>query len=379
MGQYAAIATGGELRKTVSGLLRQLLEKKVARAVMVAAAQPHQKMIMPTLVSDPEMLEAADPFAPVAPRSAATVLGGLTRTPGGAPLAAVLRSCEVRAFIELCKLHQGSMKELLLIGVDCLGRYENGDYRRLAATHDDLTLAFLKSASGPSQGALDGAELTAACRSCEHPVAEAVDLRLCVIGSDPLVEVGLEAASEAGRRVLAELGLEAGNPPAGREAALAELVARRRAFREEHLAEFAEKVQNIEELAALVAPCVNCYNCRVACPVCYCRECVFATDTFRHDGDQYLRWALGRGRLKLPADTVFYHLTRMMHMTTLCVGCGQCTSACPNEIPVMELFQSVAARTQARFGYVPGRSIEEPQPLAVFKAEEYDDVTGQVK
>ena len=81
----------------------------------------------------------------------------------------------------------------------------------------------------------------------------------------------------------------------------------------------------------------------------------------------------------MPTDTLFYHLTRMVHMSTLCVGCGQCSSACPNDLPVWEMLSTVADRTQARFDYLPGRSLEEGQPLAVFHAEEYDDVTGQYK
>ena len=93
----------------------------------------------------------------------------------------------------------------------------------------------------------------------------------------------------------------------------------------------------------------------------------------------FSKWSAKRGQLKMPTDTVFYHLTRMVHMSTLCVGCGQCSSACPNDIPVMELFRTVAERTQARFAYVPGRSLDEPQPLAVFQADEHPEVTGQMK
>jgi formate dehydrogenase subunit beta len=81
----------------------------------------------------------------------------------------------------------------------------------------------------------------------------------------------------------------------------------------------------------------------------------------------------------MPTDTVFYHLTRMIHMSTLCVGCGQCTSACPNDIPLMELFGTVSDKTQSRFDYLPGRSLEEGQPLATFYTEEFAEVTGQVK
>jgi len=77
----------------------------------------------------------------------------------------------------------------------------------------------------------------------------------------------------------------------------------------------------------------------------------------------------------MPTDTIFYHLTRMLHMSTLCVGCGQCSSACPNDIPVVELFRTVAEATQARFDYVPGRDFQEKQPLATFRDGEFEDVS----
>jgi formate dehydrogenase (coenzyme F420) beta subunit len=125
-----------------------------------------------------------------------------------------------------------------------------------------------------------------------------------------------------------------------------------------------------------LATCVNCYNCRVACPVCYCRTCVFTTDVFDHPSAQYLSWARRKGAMRMPTDTLFYHLTRLAHMSTACVGCGQCSNACPNEIPLMELFRSVAQRTQTGFGYEAGRSLSEPPPLSTFEAEEYSEVVG---
>ncbi len=67
----------------------------------------------------------------------------------------------------------------------------------------------------------------------------------------------------------------------------------------------------------------------------------------------------------------------MLHMSTLCVGCGQCTSACPNDIPVDTLFRTVANRTQKRFEYRPGHDVSEPQPLTTFHSEELIEVTGQ--
>jgi formate dehydrogenase subunit beta len=91
---------------------------------------------------------------------------------------------------------------------------------------------------------------------------------------------------------------------------------------------------------------------------------------------QYLGWAKRKGAVKMPTDTAFYHLTRLAHMSTACVGCGQCSNACPNDVPVMELFRMLSARTQAAFDYHPGIRIEDRPPLAVFKEDEYQDVVG---
>jgi formate dehydrogenase subunit beta len=101
------------------------------------------------------------------------------------------------------------------------------------------------------------------------------------------------------------------------------------------------------------------------------------TDTFRHPGDKYMGWADKHGFFRMPSDTLLYHMTRMLHMSALCVGCGQCSSACPNGIQLAELFRSVGKRTQSRFDYLPGRDIEEPQPLSVFFEDEFTEVTGQ--
>jgi formate dehydrogenase subunit beta len=66
----------------------------------------------------------------------------------------------------------------------------------------------------------------------------------------------------------------------------------------------------------------------------------------------------------------------MAHMSMACVGCGQCTNACPNNIPVMEMFRTVSYRTQEAFGYEAGRSIEEEPPLSIFREDELTEVVG---
>jgi formate dehydrogenase subunit beta len=103
---------------------------------------------------------------------------------------------------------------------------------------------------------------------------------------------------------------------------------------------------------------------------------VFVTDVFQHEPFQYVNWSRRKGAFKLPSDTVFYHLTRLAHMSTACVGCGQCSNACPNDVPVMELFRTMAARTQAAFDYHPGLDLAQRPPLSEFKEAEFEEVVG---
>ena len=382
MAEFFAIDTKQDgLNGAIGGFLGELLEKAGLDAVLVPCKVPYKKgerIVMQTLVTDRSWLDHVDPFAPVATSNAAKLLASLTYEESGRKLAAVVRSCEVRAFIELVKLKQGRLEDLILIGIDCNGRYENGDYLRYADGDDDSTINFLSAiAEGKGTKQAVDFDITEACKSCEHPVAENVDLRLCVFGDDPRERIHLEVLSEKGRGAVEPLSLSPGEEPPGRKAGVEALVKSRVEHRDQAFARMSEVIQKPEGILEIVGNCVNCYNCRVACPVCYCRECVFVTDTFRHPSESYFRWSEKKGQLKMPTDTVFYHITRMLHMSALCVGCGQCTSACPSDIPVGTLFRTVAKQTQERFGYQPGRDLAEPQPMATFHSEELSEVTGQ--
>jgi len=164
--------------------------------------------------------------------------------------------------------------------------------------------------------------------------------------------------------------------PALRAKALEELLAQRVAARDAMFDETSAATSTMDKLSTFLSTCVNCYNCRMACPVCYCKECVFLTDVFDHKPWQYLSWARQRGALKMPTDTTFFHLTRLAHMSTACVGCGQCSNACPNGVPVMELFRTIAASTQLAFEYEAGRNPNEAPPLSVFREREFPELTG---
>ena len=362
----------------IRSFLATMVEETGIDALLVPARLTIKNRIMPTLVSDPKRLAQADPLSPAFPVNGAQQLAKLTRAPAGGRLAAVLRPCEIRAFNELVKLNQGRRDDLVIVGIDCAGALSNGDCRAFIDQHenaDAATRAFCKAAfsSGPDQASLP---LTSACRACEHPLPDNADIAIALFGGDP-GSLTVRAHTEAGQSVLAQSGLPpTDKTPAGRKTALAEIIQQRRQYRETMFAAVGEATGSIQGLATYLADCVNCYNCRAACPVCYCNTCVFTTDTFRHEPFQYLAWARRKGGVKMPTDTLFFHLTRMAHMSCACVGCGQCTNACPNDIPLSDLFTYVAHHTQAAFGYGAGLDLSQQPPMSGFEKEEYQEVVG---
>ncbi|MCG6894514.1 MAG: 4Fe-4S dicluster domain-containing protein [Desulfobacteraceae bacterium] len=367
-----------DLPGALRAFLQAVLSLPDINAVLAPGQLPMKNTVMPMLVSDPEQLAVADPLAPYFPLNGAKLVSRLTRKPSGGKIAAVLRSCEIRAFVELVKLHQGIREDVLIVGIDCLGALNNTDYARFAgeAATEETTRRFYRSVLDGDGGDFDETALASACQACELPTPEGADIGLALFGVNTRQEILAETKTDAGEAALERLELEAAETPAGRADAVRSLVARRKVFRDAMFKRTQEATGTLEDLTRYLAGCVNCYNCRVACPVCYCRECVFVTDVFDHEPDRYLRWAERRGAMKMPTDTVFYHLTRLAHMSTACVGCGQCSNACPNDIPVMELFRATAAQTQAAFGYHPGRSLEERPPLSEFREDEFSEVVG---
>ena len=362
---------------SIGNFFKGILAQEDIHAILVPQHLPMKNMVMPTLVTDPDHLNGVDPLAPAFPMNAAKIVSRLTRKPMGAKVAAVLRPCEIRAFVELVKLKQGHMDEVILIGMDCLGALQNKDYFQLAEQNaTETTIGFYENVLRSKNTEIENLDLAPACRACEYPVAESADILIGLYGMDIDQSLLVQSRTETGDHILKQMNLSATNAPRARQDAVKALITQRTQYRDEMFEKTRQETDSLEKMSTYFATCVNCYNCRVACPVCYCKECVFVTDVFNHDPFQYLQWASRKGIIKMPTDTLFYHLTRLAHMSTACVGCGQCSNACPNDIPVMELFRTISQDTQRAFDYQAGQSIDQEPPLSTFREDEFEEVVG---
>jgi formate dehydrogenase subunit beta len=143
----------------------------------------------------------------------------------------------------------------------------------------------------------------------------------------------------------------------------------------ELIMEEADRVSEItgpEAFNAYFENCIVCHNCMDQCPVCYCNECFFESQTFRYEGDKMMLWAKNRGGLEMPTDKAMFHLGRMAHMVLSCVYCGMCTQACPAGIEVAAMFGWVASQIVMEYGVPPAHGIDAPLPQAVYKEEEFE-------
>jgi formate dehydrogenase subunit beta len=355
-------------KATIQALLRQMLESGTVDAWLVPMEGPGGS-VAPMLVKDAGALAQANPLAPVLPINGARAASQLTLTGHRERLGLVLRSCEIRALVELVKFQQAALDDVLIVGVDCLGTYPVVAWQA-AVEKEQVVAGLLAGAEGGELAPYEGMAFRSACQMCEQPlpVGEHVALTIGLVGVEG-GQVHLKARDDVGQA----LGLEAGAVPAGREAAVKKLVAARVAARDEALAAFRGRVGGNGQMAGLLqefSTCIRCHNCMINCPICYCRECIFRTPTFEHESQLLYQWADRKGTVRLLPDMLLFHLTRMNHMATSCVGCGICSDVCPVEIPVATAFRAVAEKAQAIFDYHPGRSVEEAAPVQEFREDE---------
>jgi len=346
----------------IQGFLRSLLESGEVEAIMVPMRE-RSGAVLPALVMQPELLDDADPLAPVMSINGGRLAGRLSAREPRGRVAVVLRSCEIRALIELVKLQQASLDDLLIIGLDCPGTYTQTEYLQQIEGKDKDAL-WREMLADP----LADLPTRDACQMCEQPLPTNADVVIQLFGAVVGEAVRMQLPDELGQK----LGFASEEVSLDEDRAK-DLIASRLQTRDARFDEIRQQISDPEGLADLFSTCIRCHNCMVNCPICYCKTCLFRTPAFDHQPSQYMTWALRKGATRLPSDTLLFHITRLNHMSTSCVGCGMCTDACPSEIPVGRVFRAVGQKTQAIFDYEPGRSIDDPLPVTTFREDELAD------
>ena len=357
-----------DLTRNITNFLREMMAKDCVDVILVPQKLPVGEGVVQSLVADESKLENADPLAFVMPVNSGTIISDMTKvTPSKKRIAAVLKSCEIRALIELVKLKQASLDNIIIIGIDCSGTYSVNDYRAMIEEKKSPMSEFLKNIKEGK----DDENMRVACKVCEYPIPKNADIMVGIYGSD-LKKPIIMAKSETGKEILKKMGINSQEETKERKEQVNALIKRRLDGWNALLKETQKEVTGIDGLLKLLAPCINCHNCMDVCPVCYCRECFFESPTFEYESEKYLSWAERKGLVKMPRDTLLFHLTRMNHMATSCVGCGMCEQACPSKIDLLKFYKSVGHNAQKVFDYVPGRSLDEELPLITFREDELE-------
>ncbi|HOA72371.1 MAG TPA: 4Fe-4S dicluster domain-containing protein [Phycisphaerae bacterium] len=111
--------------------------------------------------------------------------------------------------------------------------------------------------------------------------------------------------------------------------------------------------------------CIKCYACRQVCPLCYCEQCVV-------DKNRPTRVSTSAS-LK---GNYAWHITRAFHLAGRCIGCDECTRACPAGIDLRLLNLSLARAAEENFGYRAGYDPQAEAVIGAFSEQDKESFIG---
>ena len=353
--------------KGILNFIKQALSQGCFDAVLIPARVPTGDSFAYFLIQNESFLEGASPLSPIMPVQGARAISSLTRRGKGKKrIAAVIRPCEARATIELAKLGQVDLENMILITVDCPGVIPLSDYLKDSTKGDEI----FKDASQN----WNSKPMRPVCRICnKFSACGGEDIHVGTLETNS-ASILLIPHGAKGKDILNKLGIPLEEDISDWEAKVKRLTEERKKERKQTDEALRADIEGINRLAEAFSACINCHNCMRVCPICYCQQCNFDSNKMKFTFEDYLTRAETRGSLMVPTDTLLFHIGRMLHMSLSCVSCGMCEDACPMAIQVAQIFNLVGDRNQEAFDYVPGRSVAEPLPLTTFEEREFQEV-----
>jgi formate dehydrogenase subunit beta len=356
----------------ISALLESLLNNEKIKGVFTLRKMNEDGAVAYSLIANVDELKNAVPFYPFMPVNAGKALSDFTlQGETKETVAAVLRPCELRAFIELVKRTQGSLDNILLISLTCGGVFS------LKSLKDEDRENRQSQYWESVKKAEISPDLRETCKSCEYFIPHRADMVIATVGKKDMdkectiflnTQKGEEFAKGApGSTVSEEMENEE----------IKGLMKKRQEQKTKLLEDFEKEKVGLKAVVKTFAPCLGCHGCSHVCPICYCTLCDFDSKTLEYPPASIKSELNQKGGLKVPPGNIFFHLGRMSHMAVSCVSCGMCSDVCPVNIPVATLFSIVGASLQEVFDYVPGRDVEEPVPSGAYKEQEFVEVGEQ--
>lgn len=320
-----------------------------------------------SLITDQAIIQDVVPLYPLMPANLGAVLSRITLLGSlSEPLAAVVRPCELRSFVELVKRKQGNLDNFLFISSTCSGVYP----LKFAAQGGVDEAGYWQAVQ---KGEIP-AGIRPTCRGCNQFLPYNADITVSFTGNKEIDKrCDLILNTEKGAEFTS--GLAGGvheEEITGEDVKL--LLHKRDEAKKGLYKKLKLEELGLNGLVDILGKCLNCHACGNACPLCYCELCDFDSRDYEYEPSTSLSQLAERGGIKVPPNSFIYQLGRLTHMGISCVGCGMCTDVCPVDIPVASIFYRVGEEVQAKFDYVPGRDWREEVPLTVFKEKEFTEV-----
>ena len=350
---------GQDARSSIRTFVRESLAKGDIDAVLMPVEVPAGDSYAWILMNDAEIVDKANPIAPVMPVQGAKALKALTRKgEGSIKVLALMRPCEIKGSIELAKLNQVHLDNVILASYDCPGAVSLKDYTEDPEDSEKKFDAMLGEEDRIASG------VKRVCTVCTDFSFVDSDIHFGRYGTGG--DTIAISRSEKGADFLGETDADI-SAWRGR---VEEMTNEAQEVRNASAAEIGSMVQGLEGMVTTFANCIGCHNCQSACPICYCRQCYYDSEVAVPEPDSVHDKAGIRGGISFPRDRVLFHTGRMAHMTLSCVSCGQCTDACPVFIPVASVFSYMADQVQTVFEYRAGVNDGIAVPLRRFQEDE---------
>lgn len=134
---------------------------------------------------------------------------------------------------------------------------------------------------------------------------------------------------------------------------------------------FEEKYADVLEIARMspkdrwnfwkkqFSKCIKCYACSRICPLCYCGVCI----TEKNQPQWIDTSAHNKGNFA-------WNIVRAFHLAGRCIGCGECSRACPMDIPLDLINKELAMEVEKNFNYRAGYDVNDELAMITYREED---------